>query len=245
MKHPMKDINEMLDILELPLVSQRLNEIVKSPQLSNYSPIQLVREILQDQYLEKKNKIFENNLRLSAVLDRSARIENLKTGNGRVYNDSTVEQILSFSFVEDRQNVGVYGVTEAGKSYFLAACCVEACRRDIRCRFIDYSELLDELTAMKRLDLTKYNKRIKFYSRIQLMFIDDFAINRYPEETVNILYHLIKMRTDRGTSTMFSCQYSPDEWSKVIGDDTSCYGKLDGIRRRLINGYTVLIEKSK
>ena len=245
MKHPMKDINEMLDILELPLVSQRLNEIVKSPQLSNYSPIQLVREILQDQYLEKKNKIFENNLRLSAVLDRSARIENLKTGNGRVYNDSTVEQILSFSFVEDRQNVGVYGVTEAGKSYFLAACCVEACRRDIRCRFIDYSELIDELTAMKRLDLTKYNKRIKFYSRIQLMFIDDFAINRYPEETVNILYHLIKMRTDRGTSTMFSCQYSPDEWGKVIGDDISCYGKLDGIRRRLINGYTVLIEKSK
>ena len=85
----------------------------------------------------------------------------------------------------------------------------------------------------------------QFYSRIQLMFIDDFAINRYPEETVNILYHLIKMRTDRGTSTMFSCQYSPDEWGKVIGDDTSCYGKLDGIRRRLINGYTVLIEKSK
>lgn len=42
MKHPLKDINEMLDVLNLPLVSQRLNEIVNSPQISNYSPIQLV-----------------------------------------------------------------------------------------------------------------------------------------------------------------------------------------------------------
>ncbi|MDD7201677.1 MAG: hypothetical protein SPF89_01050 [Sphaerochaetaceae bacterium] len=53
------------------------------------------------------------------------------------------------------------------------------------------------------------------------------------------------MRADYGTSTMFSCQYAPDEWGRHIGDDTSFYGKIDGIRRRLTNGYTVLIEKSK
>lgn len=245
MKHPLKDINEMLDVLNLPLMSQRLNEIVNSPQISNYSPVQLVREILLTQYLETRNRRFETNLRFSSVLNRDARVENLRTGNGRIYNDSTVEQVLSFSFVENRQNVGVYGVTDAGKSYFLAAICIEACRQNFRCKFVDYSDLLDGLTVLQRKDLTKYMKKIKYYSKIQLLFIDDFAINRYPEETVNILYHLVKMRTDYGTSTMFSCQYSPDEWGKHIGDDTSCYGKLDGIRRRLTNGYTVLIEKSK
>ena len=31
MKHPLKDINEMLDVLNLPLVSQRLNEIYRKP----------------------------------------------------------------------------------------------------------------------------------------------------------------------------------------------------------------------
>lgn len=112
MKHPLKDINEMLDVLNLPLVSQRLNEIVNSPQISNYSPIQLVREILLTQYLETRNSRFETNLRFSSVLNRDARVENLRTGNGRIYNDSTVEQVLSFSFVENRQNVGVYGVTD-------------------------------------------------------------------------------------------------------------------------------------
>ena len=245
MKHQLKDIHEMLDVLDLPLVAQRLNEIMNSPEISDYSPEQLVREVLKAQYLETQNRRFETNLRLSSVLNKDAGIENLKTGNGRIYNDSTVKQVLSFSFVENRKNVGVYGVTDAGKSYFLAACCIEACRQNFRCRFVDYSELLDGLTVLQREDLTKYMKKIKYYSKIQLLFIDDFAINRYPEETVNILYHLVKMRTDYGTSTMFSCQYSPDEWGKHIGDDASCYGKLDGIRRRLTNGYTVLIEKSK
>lgn len=43
---------------------------------------------------------------------------------------------------------------------------------------------------------------------------------------------------------MFCTQYSPDEWGIHLSADKTCYGKLDGIRRRLTDGYTVLIEKS-
>ena len=172
-------------------------------------------------------------------------MENLKTGNGRVYNDATVQQVLEFHFAENRQNVGIYGVTGAGKSYFLSACCVEACRRNYRCKFVDYSDLLDESIVLNRQkDLNRYRKRIKYYARIQLLFIDDFAISRYSEEGIKILYHLLKLRDDLGTSTLFSCQYSPDEWGKQLSDENECYGKLDGIRRRLTTGFTVLIEKA-
>ena len=83
-----------------------------------------------------------------------------------------------------------------------------------------------------------------YYARIQLLFIDDFAISRYSEEGIKILYHLLKLRDDLGTSTLFSCQYSPDEWGKQLSDENECYGKLDGIRRRLTTGFTVLIEKA-
>ena len=93
-------------------------------------------------------------------------------------------------------------------------------------------------------DLNKYRKRIRYYARIQLLFIDDFAISRYSEEGIKILYHLIKLRDDLGTSTLFSCQYSPDEWGNQLSDEKECYGKLDGIRRRLTTGFTVLIEKA-
>lgn len=67
---------------------------------------------------------------------------------------------------------------------------------------------------------------------------------QYSEEGIKILYHLLKMRDDFGTSTLFSCQYSPDEWGKQLSDKEECYGKLDGIRRRLTTGFTVLIERA-
>lgn len=245
MKSDYSDIIEMLEFLNLPIASGHFSELMRSPDLTNYNAVQLLREVLEEQYLDKATTKFETNLRLSSLINKGALIENLKTGNGRIYNDAVVEQLQSFTFAEDRLNVGIYGITGAGKSYFLSAYCVEACRRNYRCKYIDYSDLLDELIILNRQeDLSRYRKRIKYYAKIQLLFIDDFAISRYSEEGMKILYHLIKMKADFGTSTLFTSQYSPDEWGKYLSYEKECYGKLDGIRRRLTTGFTILIEKA-
>ena len=110
--------------------------------------------------------------------------------------------------------------------------------------FVDYCDLLDELLTLSRCDnLDRYRKKLKYYARIQILFIDDFAISRYSEEGIKILYHLIKTRTDLKTTTMFTSQYAPSEWGKYLSDEENCYGKPDGIRRRLTTGHTVHIEK--
>ena len=238
------DIATMLDDLNLPVSALRWKEILSTPELANYAPQQLLREIIEPQYIETMNNRYKTNLRLSKLIDQSAEAENLVTSSKRRYNDEVVQQLRSFRFAEDRLNVGVYGVTDAGKSYFMSAFCKEACRKNYRCMFVDYCDLLDELLVLsRREDLDRYRKRLKYYARIQILFIDDFAISRYSEEGIKILYHLIKTRTDLKTSTMFTCQYAPSEWGKQLSDEEGCYGKLDGIRRRLTTGYTVHIEK--
>ena len=45
-------------------------------------------------------------------------------------------------------------------------------------------------------------------ARLQLLFIDDFGISRYSEEGMNILYQLVKMRADLGTSTLYTASMS-------------------------------------
>ena len=244
MKDRPVDIDLMLDELNLPLAAERWQEIQNSPELADYTPQQLFREILEPQYIETMNNRYIANLRLSRLIDKGACIENLVTSGKRRYNDAVVQQLLTFRFAEDRLNVGIYGVTEAGKSYFMSAFCNEACRRNYRCMYVDYCDLLDEPLALSRRDdLDRYRKRLRYYSRIQLLFIDDFAISRYSEDGIKILYHLIKTRTDLKTSTMFTSQYAPSEWGKHLSDEEGCYGKLDGIRRRLTTGYTVHIER--
>ena len=239
------DIVLMLDDLELTVSAIRLKELLESPEISNYSAQQLLREVITPQHVETMNKRYETNLRFSKLINRNARIEKLKTGNGRIYNDEVVQQVLTFKFIPDGLNVGIYGKTGAGKSYLMSAVCDEACRQNYRCKFLDYSDLLDELLVLSLSgNLEKYTKKLKYYSKIRLLLIDDFAISRYSEDGIKILYHLIKTRADLGYSTIFTCQYAPNEWGKQLSDDPDCYGKLDGIRRRLTTGYTIYIEKS-
>ena len=234
----------MLDELNLPVAAERLTQLLNSPELSDYSPQQLLMEVIEPQYMDTMDRRYMTNLRLSRLINKNAQVENLVTSSARRYNEDVVQQLRSFRVAEDRLNVGIYGVTAAGKSYFMSAFCREACRLNYRCVYIDYCDLLDELLILSRRDnLERYRKRLKYYARLQLLFIDDFAISRYSEDGIKILYHLIKTRTDLGTSTMFTCQYAPSEWGKQLSDEEGCYGKLDGIRRRLTTGYTVYIER--
>lgn len=246
MSNTNKDIQEMLDVLNLPECAKKFDQMLGDPALGSYSPVQFLREVLQPQYDATLNNRFDGNLRKCGLLLTDARVENLRTGNGRVYNDTTIQQLLTFRFAEDRKNVGVFGVSGVGKSYFLAALCIEACRRNYSCKFVDYCDILEELISLDQpKDKTKYLRRLRHYAKFQLLFIDDFGISRFGEDGMKILYHLIKMRTDQHRSTLFSSQYNPEEWGKCLGLEQSGYGKVDGIRRRLTSGYIVSIERSK
>lgn len=115
------DIATMLDDLKLPLAAIRWKEILRGPELENLSAQQLLREVLEPQYIESMNNRYETNLRLSSLIDKSALVSNLVSGSVRRYNDEVVRQLLTFRFAQNRMNVGVYGITDAGKSYFMAA----------------------------------------------------------------------------------------------------------------------------
>jgi DNA replication protein DnaC len=237
------DIGEMLDSLKMTTAAIRWKQLLNDPELGNFTAQQLLREVITPQYVEAMNKQYATNLKFSRLMERSARIENLKTGNGRKYNDETVQQILTFNFITNGLNVGIYGKTGAGKSYFTSALCNEACRLNYRCQFHDYCDMMDELLRFSREDLTKYSKKLKYYSRLRILFIDDFCISRYSEDGIKILYHLLKSRADLHYPTVFNSQYEPSEWGMWLSDDPGCFGKLDGIRRRLTTGFTVEIVK--
>ncbi len=237
------DIGEMLDGLKMTTAAVRWKQLLNDPELGNFTAQQLLREVLTPQYVEAMNKQYTTNLKFSRLMEKSARIEKLKTGNGRKYNDETVQQILTFNFIANGLNVGIYGKTGAGKSYFTSALCNEACRQNYRCQFRDYCDMMDELLLLSRGDMTKYSKKLKYYSRLRILFIDDFCISRYSEDGIKILYHLLKSRADLHYPTVFNTQYEPSEWSNWLSDDPGCFGKLDGIRRRLTTGFTVEIVK--
>ena len=70
MKREANDIYEMLDTLALPVAAQRFAQLSESPELGSYTALQLLREVLEPQYIETLNKRFETNLRLSSLINK-------------------------------------------------------------------------------------------------------------------------------------------------------------------------------
>ena len=58
MKSEANDIYEMLDTLALPVAAQRFAQLSESPELGSYTALQLLREVLEPQYIETLNKPF-------------------------------------------------------------------------------------------------------------------------------------------------------------------------------------------
>ena len=79
------DIGEMLDSLGMTTAAIRWKQILDDPELGNFTAQQLIREIITPQYVEAMNKQYATNLKFSRLMEKNARIENLKTGNGRKY----------------------------------------------------------------------------------------------------------------------------------------------------------------
>lgn len=70
MNNTNSDIYEMLDSLSLPVAAQRFAELTQSPEMGNYTPLQLLREVLEPQYTEVLNNRFQTNLRLSSLINK-------------------------------------------------------------------------------------------------------------------------------------------------------------------------------
>lgn len=237
-----KDIEEMLDYLNLNTMSKSLSEKIRSTEYPSSDPIQFFRDVVSDQYVEQINNDFARSLRLAKLKGTDAQIELLQSGNGRKYHDPTIKQLATLEFIADRKNIAIFGESSAGKTFASKAFGVEACRNGYRTLFTDFTELIDILYILKNEDLRSYMKKLTFYSKIQVLILDDFLINQLDEERSVILFSLVKKRDELGTSTIVTSQYEPKTWSSFL-ESNGKFAMGDSIRRRLLNnGFTILIE---
>ena len=241
MKYRNSDLMEMLEYLELFAFEERFKAIYESPKFSSLDSVQFLQELVAAEYDYRKEARLDRLLRLSRLGKNTALASNLKSGNGRIYNENVVRQILTLGFVEKRLNLCIFGQSGIGKTYAAKAIGAECCRGEYKTYFTDCTTLIDELLFMKNSDSAKYTKKLKYFGKIQVLILDDFLITHINQERASILFQLIKLREVQGTSTVVTCQYPADDWGDFMGDQNEP-ALSDAIRRRLTSGFILNIE---
>lgn len=150
-----------------------------------------------------------------------------------MYQDPEYEMVhkelkkVTCQFIHRNTDVIFQGFTGSGKTYLACAIGKQACKQQIRTRYIRLPDLLvehDEATMVQHSNLILLKK----YSSYALLIIDEWLLNDISEDEQHFLFELIERRHD-STSTIFCTQYREADWHARLGGGVHADAILDRI----------------
>lgn len=85
----------------------------------------------------------------------------------------------------------------------------------------------------------KYKKKIRYYTNMDLLVLDDFMLHPITDErVVKVIHDLLENRTEKSKSTIVCSQRESKSWaSMLLNDEVS-----NAIMKRATKHYTVVIQ---
>lgn len=211
------DLGELVDTLEM----QEMDGDTR--QLAFDERLQLSIDYL---YQEKYNK------RVSGLIKRSKfRIQDADIASvhyeKRDIDRQTLTELSTCNYINHRRNVIFQGFTGSGKTYLACALGKEACKQEIRTRYIRLPDLLierDEAT-LKSKGVTNL---ITKFSNYGLLIIDEWLLDDLLEDDLKFLFEIIERRYDSG-STIYCTQFRQADWHKRLGGGVHADAIMDRI----------------
>ncbi len=136
--------------------------------------------------------------------------------DGRTLNRDAINEVSTAQFVRNKQSIVFQGYTGSGKTYLACALGKEACKQQIRTKYIRLPDLLMEYGDSKLVS-GQEKKIITKYSKIPLLILDEWLMADISANELHFLFELTERRSD-STSTIFCTQYLKKDWIKKLGE---------------------------
>ena len=147
-----------------------------------------------------------------------------------------LNELVSLRFLETHRNVVILGPVGVGKSFLATALGHIACRHRFHVRFTRADDMLRTL-RQSRLDNSREALMTEL-TTIDLLIVDDFALEPMTRDESRDVYQLILERNGRA-STIVTSNRDPSEWIATFDDVLLAQGAVD----RFVNAaYDLVVE---
>lgn len=94
--------------------------------------------------------------------------------------------------------------------------------------------------TLKQTDYQKYQKKVRFLMKLDLLILDDFLLHTVTDEReIKVLFEIMEKRSELCKSTIVCSQREPNSWaSMILNDEVSA----NSILKRATKHYTVVIK---
>ena len=106
----------------------------------------------------------------------TACVEDISYGDDRQLDRNLILELASCNYIPHARNIIIVGPTGAGKSYLAQALGQSACRRFLSTRYVQLTDLLDELKMAKAKGVEAFHRLRKQFVKYRLLIIDEWLL---------------------------------------------------------------------
>lgn len=172
----------------------------------------------------------------AAKLDPAMRIDTFQPDTGAVFDRELWNELCSLRFVDDARGALVLGPVGVGKTHLATALGHVAIRRRRTVHFARADQLFRTLKAA-RLD-NSVEAEMRRLARVDLLIIDDFALQTMDQTETADFYELIVERHQKA-ATLITSNRDASEWITLMSDTLLAQSAVD---RLIATSYELVIE---
>lgn len=196
-----------LNALNLPHMASALEVLYHSSSFDSIDRVSLLEELIEEEYQEKTSQKFQNRLKRAKLAGGPQSLDKCIDSAERVYLPSDITATLSsLDFIEEGLNICILGPSDSGKSYLAKALGIKVCLK-YRTSYHHCEEFLETMVDLKQADYTAYQKKIRFYTKLDLLILDDFLLHTITDEReVKVLFEVMEKRSELSRCTIICSQ---------------------------------------
>ena len=140
------------------------------------------------------------------------------------------------AFLNAGENILFVGPTGVGKTFLAKAIAYEACCKGFSVRFTRTMKMLEYIFAGKA-DNT-YPRKLKEFLKPDLLVLDDWGLQAFPNQLLTILNEIISERYEEG-SIIVTSNRPIENWNELFSEPVVSSALLD---RLLHNAHKIIID---
>jgi len=244
--NPSADLRErVLDdakTLKLPLSAETLDAALARAEQKGLSHLNFLELVLGEPAARSRQRAIERRIRDAKFREDKSLADFDWKFNAHAIDRAQIEGLATGEFVRRGENLVMVGQSGVGKSHILQALSKRYCELGYRVRYTTSAGLLEDLR--KSLAEQSLPRRVRYWSRFDLVVIDEFGFDRIERgecpQAANLFYKVIDARSGQ-RSTALATNIDFEAWSDYLGDPPLAMAFLD----RVVDGAILLKIRGK
>jgi len=212
-------------------IEHRIEEAIHTKM--SYHDFLLV--LTQDEIDRRKHKKIENAIKKAAMGKYKPIVEFDFDFNPQI-NRQKIMQFLSCEFIRKNENILFVGPTGVGKTFLAKAVAHEACCKGFSVLFYRTMKMLEYIYSGNADNSVQ--KKLKQFLKPDLLILDDWGLQAFPNHLLSILNEIISERYEQG-SIIVTSNRPLDHWHELFSEPVVSSALLD---RLFHNAYRIVIE---